>query len=72
MCYDWSPCGRVLIPDVGFNDEMARNGLPQRRVHCLAGHSFYRFPVANLDRAPANMLLPGDGKGRAHNATKRR
>ena len=31
-----------------------------------------RVPVPTLEKMPARMLLPGDGKGRAHNATKRR
>lgn len=63
-CTRESPCGGALFADDGFNLDMKRWGLPQRRFACLVGHSIYD-PPPPLQLAQPAVRLPGDGKGRA-------
>lgn len=40
MCSPTNPCGGILC-EADDNYDMVRNGLPQRAVRCLNGHSFW-------------------------------
>jgi hypothetical protein len=68
ICSLDNPCGAAAFPDLAFNRDMQRYGLPQRRYRCLAGHS---MTVGLPDGLAATVQSPPDKPRRRRKRVKK-
>lgn len=53
VCRAEAPCGGVLHPDRGLNDDLAKRGIWRQAYKCLNGHIFWTSPPPTTpDRIP--------------------